>query len=393
MDQPSTTTTINKTELPPWVDQAAQQNLQMANQIAAKPYQPFTGSLTAQQTDLGQAANNSAMADLTAYQPQMAQASATTAQGLTYQPKSFLNMNVQDYMNPYIQNVENAALTNSNQAFQQNLNGISADAVSAGAFGGSRQGVSEGVAAAENARQMGDLSAQLRAQGYDTATQLMSSDADRAMQGQQMQQNAAAQLGQLAQAGSDMNAKNTTLAATLGEQQRQVDQQSLQEQYAKWQDAQQADLRGLNLRLAAVGATPYGSTQTQTSTGAGGGNQAMGLAGGILGLLPFMFSSDRNEKTDIKKLGKDPQSGVPLYSYRYKGDPKSYPKVVGPMAQDLEKIVPSAVKKLDGGSRIVMNLGFGGSSNRLPAPRIPSIGSNDGVTVSTGRRGGGFGKY
>jgi hypothetical protein len=35
-----------------------------------------------------------------------------------------------------------------------------------------------------------------------------------------------------------------------------------------------------------------------------------------------------------------------MYSYRYKGDPKSYPKVVGPMAQDIEKKYPSAVKKV-----------------------------------------------
>ena len=35
-----------------------------------------------------------------------------------------------------------------------------------------------------------------------------------------------------------------------------------------------------------------------------------------------------------------------MYAYRYKGDPKSYPKVVGPMAQDIEKHHPSAVKKI-----------------------------------------------
>ena len=44
--------------------------------------------------------------------------------------------------------------------------------------------------------------------------------------------------------------------------------------------------------------------------------------------------SDENEKTDKKKIGKDPDTGLDLYSYRYKGDPKTYPKVVGPMAQD-----------------------------------------------------------
>jgi hypothetical protein len=42
-----------------------------------------------------------------------------------------------------------------------------------------------------------------------------------------------------------------------------------------------------------------------------------------------------------------------MYAYRYKGDPKTYPKVVGPMAQDIQKKVPSAVKKI--GKRKVVN--------------------------------------
>jgi len=59
--------------------------------------------------------------------------------------------------------------------------------------------------------------------------------------------------------------------------------------------------------------------------------------------------SDRNMKTDIEKITDGP---VPLYAYRYKSDPKTYPKVVGPMAQDVEKKFPSSVKKF-GGKRVI----------------------------------------
>ena len=52
---------------------------------------------------------------------------------------------------------------------------------------------------------------------------------------------------------------------------------------------------------------------------------------------------DRTEKTDIKKVGKEPLTGLDIFSFRYKGDPKSTPKVVGPMAQDIEKLMPEAV--------------------------------------------------
>jgi hypothetical protein len=61
-----------------------------------------------------------------------------------------------------------------------------------------------------------------------------------------------------------------------------------------------------------------------------------------------MALSDRSMKTDITKLGTDEGTGLPMYAYRYKGDKKSYPKVVGPMAQDVEKKYPHLVKKISG---------------------------------------------
>ena len=64
--------------------------------------------------------------------------------------------------------------------------------------------------------------------------------------------------------------------------------------------------------------------------------------------MPFIFS-DRRDKTDIEKLGIDPLTGLPMYAYRYKSDPKTYPKVVGPMAQDMEgRDGPWHVREIDG---------------------------------------------
>ena len=64
-------------------------------------------------------------------------------------------------------------------------------------------------------------------------------------------------------------------------------------------------------------------------------------AGGLFG-----GGSDRRLKTDIKKIGMH-HTGIPMYSYRYKGDPKSYPKISGPMAEDVMKIAPHAVRAVD----------------------------------------------
>jgi len=76
--------------------------------------------------------------------------------------------------------------------------------------------------------------------------------------------------------------------------------------------------------------------------------------------------SDRRLKTDIEPAGHDPNLDLPLYAYRYKRDPKTYPKVVGVMAQDVEKKYPEAVGQTPDGFKTV-NLDFLGNVANLNA--------------------------
>ena len=85
------------------------------------------------------------------------------------------------------------------------------------------------------------------------------------------------------------------------------------------------------------------------SAPAGGMSAASGIAG-ILG-----GSSDRRLKTDIKRVDTHP-TGLPIYSYRYKGDPKTYPKVMGPMAEDVAKIAPHAVRPMGVKGRLAVHM-------------------------------------
>lgn len=88
--------------------------------------------------------------------------------------------------------------------------------------------------------------------------------------------------------------------------------------------------------------------------GLGGlGLQAFGAAGPFGALGAF---SDRRAKTDIEELGIDPLTGLKTYAYRYKGDSKSYPKVIGPMAQDVEERFPGSVREI-GGHKVIMPAG------------------------------------
>jgi hypothetical protein len=75
-----------------------------------------------------------------------------------------------------------------------------------------------------------------------------------------------------------------------------------------------------------------------------------GLGGSLIGGLGSL--SDPKDKTDVQKLGD--KDGVPIAAFRYKGDPKSYPKVVGVMAPDLEKAQPGSTFGI-GGHRVIRN--------------------------------------
>jgi len=104
---------------------------------------------------------------------------------------------------------------------------------------------------------------------------------------------------------------------------------------------------------AAQGLTA-GANADMTANNQGQANIFSALAGGAnLGAsllnpgAPRPASSDKNDKVDLTPLGKD-ETGKMVYSYRYRGDSKSYPKVVGYMAQDIEKEDPSAVHEING---------------------------------------------
>lgn len=62
---------------------------------------------------------------------------------------------------------------------------------------------------------------------------------------------------------------------------------------------------------------------------------ALGSVASILGAV----MSDKRVKTDIKEVGKT-KKGLPIYTYKYKGDPKTQ---MGVMAQDVKKKQPKAL--------------------------------------------------
>ena len=371
---------ISQTQLPPWVNQAAQQNYALAQNIANRPLTQYQGQQVA---DIGpqtqQAWNLAATSGgAGADQYNASQAGYLTAAGTPatqVNAQSLANTNLQPYMNPFTQSVINNTLPLMQQqnALAQNQGANQAN--SANAFGGSRQGVQQGVAQAQGALNIGQMAAQLNQANFGQAQTAATGDITRNLQAQQGNQQAnqaninsliqaAGGLGSLGSQAQQNQRQQFLELSTAGAQQQAQAQNQITANVNQFNQAQAYPTTQLGILQSALGMTPYGSTTMGSSTGQTqqtttpslmaditGGLQSLGSlasapAGGTSALtnIAAMFGSDRHLKTDITPIGVHPPTGLPLYSYRYKGDPKSFPKVTGPMAEDAMQVAPHAVK-------------------------------------------------
>ena len=161
----------------------------------------------------------------------------------------------------------------------------------------------------------------------------------------------------LTNTGQSMNAANAAnynMLTSAGASQSMHAQNQINAQMAKFNQAFNYPQQQLGVLEGSLGMTPHdtsssGQSSTSTTTPTdwaslikGGGD----AASSVLGMMGV--GSDKSMKTDVTKLGKDPKTGLQMHAYRYKGDPKSYPKVVGPMAQEVQEKYPDKAKRIGG---------------------------------------------
>jgi hypothetical protein len=239
-----------------------------------------------------------------------------TAQGVT--------QNAQQLMSPYSQQVLDPAMQLMQQQLGQNLNQIGASANQAGAFGGSRQGVMEGVAQSQAAlgaqkymgdmlnnqwnnalTQGGNIASQNAQQGYNANNALaqllqggygQSQAAQQAMMGANLTagMGAAQQLPQSLQGLQSAMLGQTNALNQAGGQMQQFGQQQLNAAQAAWAQQQADPYQKLQTFLGAISGIPYSTSNTMfnqefTPMYSNPWGQAIGggaaLAGGVGSLL------------------------------------------------------------------------------------------------------------
>lgn len=389
----STTTETKEVKLPWWVEQQAQSNLARANEVANRPYQENPYQKVAPLDAMAYNARKH-VAGLDDYFGDYGKASTALEGLLSYNPadikastvgvRSLAGTDLTPYMNPFTQEVEQRGLQALASETNRGQTKLAQDATRANAFGGTRQAVQQGVALGESSRAAGDLSAQLREKNFTQAQAAAVGDIQREYEAA-VKRGDWAQAAQIASVDADLKAHGQTIEAA-GQMQKNADAaqaarmnqiatelgvgQVFQDQAqreadlkaSKWQKKWDYPLETLNILLASLGMTPYGHTETGTSTtkqsgGGGGMGEALGAGMGLLKL----FMSDVQAKTNIEPAGADPATGLPLYAYDYKADVVAAkkakramgPKRVGPMAQDVARKYPQAVRTLKGGRKVI----------------------------------------
>lgn len=294
---------------------------------ASNPYNPYTGELTAGVNNQQQTGINNINANANYAQPYIQQA-GTLASGAS---NPLTAAQIQQYQNPYTQNVVNATqaqFNNANGVQQQQVKG---NAALAGALGGDRQAVAQAELANQQQLAQAPVIAGLYSNAYNSGLSTATN---------QFQTNplaAASSLGNIGVAGQNSALAGAQAQVAGGTLQQQTQQAADTANLGQYNQAQAFPYQQAQY-LASIGA-PIASAEGSTTNGTSS-TQSNPFASYLgLGTAAVTAYSDKRVKDDIEKVGKT-FDGQPIYKFRYKGSPTFH---MGLMAQDVEKSHPDSV--------------------------------------------------
>jgi hypothetical protein len=326
------TSTSQQTSTP--VNQAALQNIyNTVAGAASTPYTPYSGELNAG-INAQQTAGINTINGASNFASPYIQSAGALAQGAA---NPLTSAQIQQYQNPYIQNVVDATQAQFNDQNGQAQNALKGNAASQGALGGDRQAVAQTTLAKNQQIAQAPTIANLYSNSYNSGLQTAA---------QQYQQNplaAASSLAGIGTAGQTaalQGGQAQIAAGTLQQQTQQGADTAAYQQYLQAQGipyAQAAFLQQYGLPTALAQGTT--SSGTQTSPGPNPFTQALGL--GTAALTAF---SDERVKENKEEIGKT-YDGQPIYRFNYIGSPMTQ---IGLMAQNVEHSHPDAVGESGG---------------------------------------------
>jgi len=262
-------------ELAPYYKDILGKSQALYDESVAQGYKPYTGPSIAEFTPEQQ----QAFTGISGLQGQQAPV-YQEAMGMTRDAAAPITTEeITEYMNPYQQAVVDIEKREATKQYQsQVVPQLAAKAAMTQPFGGSRQGILEGMAADTQQRLLGDIQAKGSAQAYQDAVNLLTEQRGRTGSG----------AGQLATMGSNLfKSQLGEIGAlqTVGEEKQQLTQQALNEAYGQYLKEQEYPYKQLGRYQSVVtGAPIQGTTYVPpTPPGPTVGQQLLGGAATMLG--------------------------------------------------------------------------------------------------------------
>ena len=261
-----------------------------AKDVAATPYQAYGGQLVAPingQQNAGIGAINSASGLQDPYNQFAGGLAGASSQSIN--PQQFSGQALQQYENPYQNDVINSTMAQINQQNAQQAQGLQSNAISSGAFGGDRAGVAQAALAGQQDIAKNATLAGLNAQNFQNALGEFNTQQGlglSAAQNTAARQLAASQqlgnLGNTAQTEALTEANAQTNAGTLQQQNQQQQNTAAYNQFLQQQAYPFQTTGWLANIVEGIGSQSGGTTSGQQTQQ--GGNGASSLFGGLLGL-------------------------------------------------------------------------------------------------------------
>lgn len=283
--------------LPEWYQEYLRGTVARANAVIDQPYQTYSGQRLADVNADQTAAFDkirAAAGDPTTWQQPLQQAQGWLTQGATYDPTQ-----VPQYRNPYVSGVLDVLETRANRNFnEQVLPSLNNAFTGGGQFGSSRHAALSQNAARDMQESLMDQERQVLFDAENQAQQNYFNWAN-------AQRSAAGQLGSLASMGRGLTMQDALALQASGQQQQQLDQQSLDLGYQDWTAQRDYPLTQVGYLSNLIRGLEMPTDQVRTSasnTGVSGASPLTQISGAIGGYYGWPSSTSNTASTNTSTV-------------------------------------------------------------------------------------------
>jgi len=279
-----------------------------AQDISNTPYQEYSGDRIAPLSTDELAAIDYGRSNFGQTLPTIQGANALNQQLIGMASEGPTAQNLQKFMNPYQQLVVDQAKTRATEDFQNTLKNIRNEFVNAGAYGGTRQGLKEGLAYRDLNRNLTDIQERGLQQGYTNAQ-------DQFFKTLQTSGDLNQQAVQTATTGQNAVNSDVNQRINLGQLQRAIEQANMDQGYQDWANRVNFPVNQLNvLGTAFSNVAPYFTPYGTQSGGGSSGSTAGGIFGNLANRLGGLFGGGGGNAPNLIGMNGSNNAGITWYS-------------------------------------------------------------------------------